>query len=130
MMLPTRVGNLDLSPSIIPLAIKSLLFLQSLGIVLRKALIWSSFDIRVALQLVAHHQSHKSVRETWSSACPNSNSSTPLLDNIMPKVTLEVDHVDSNELTLASKICLPTALQCLTLSWKCWRHVMPPDPPK
>jgi hypothetical protein len=35
----------------------------------------------------------------------------------MRKVTLEAGSVDSNELTLASKICLPTALQHLTLLW-------------
>jgi hypothetical protein len=38
-----------------------------------------------------------------------------LLDYVMHKITLKVGHVNSNKLPLASKICLPTALQCLTL---------------
>ena len=38
-----------------------------------------------------------------------------LLDYVMSKVTLKAGRVDSNELTLACKICLPTALQHLTL---------------
>jgi hypothetical protein len=47
------VGNHDLSVSIMPFAIKSLLFLQSLEIILRNS-IWSYLDIHVALPLAAH----------------------------------------------------------------------------
>jgi hypothetical protein len=43
-----QVENLDLSPSIIPLAINRSLFLQSFGIVWRNALIGSSMNMLVA----------------------------------------------------------------------------------